>query len=95
MAPVPFDVTRFRAFLRAITARTLVVWGEHTPLRPPDAEARLADLRSVVRAELAGAAHNLHHEQPAALAELLLTFFTASDASAPRLTSSTASDASP
>jgi pimeloyl-ACP methyl ester carboxylesterase len=74
--PMPFDATRFMAFLRAITSPTLVVWGEQSPMRPPDAEERLAHVADLTRLELAGAAHNLHHERPAELAAMLSAFLT-------------------
>jgi pimeloyl-ACP methyl ester carboxylesterase len=73
-APTPFDLPRFLAFLRAITAPTLVIWGEHTPNRPPDAAHRLTQLSRCTEATLAGAAHNLHHERPLELATALLAF---------------------
>jgi pimeloyl-ACP methyl ester carboxylesterase len=73
-APTPFDLPRFIAFLRAITAPTLVVWGEHTPNRPPDAAHRLAQLPRATELTLAGTAHNLHHERPRELAMALLAF---------------------
>jgi pimeloyl-ACP methyl ester carboxylesterase len=73
-APTPFDLPRFLAFLRAITAPTLVIWGEHTPNRPPDAALRLAQLTHAREVTLAGAAHNLHHERPRELAMALLAF---------------------
>lgn len=74
-APMPFDVHRFRAFLQAIRAPTLVVWGERSPMRPPDVEERLALIADLTRFELPGAAHNLHHERPAELAAVLDGFF--------------------
>ncbi|MFO0750387.1 MAG: alpha/beta hydrolase [Myxococcota bacterium] len=79
--PMPFDAARFGAFLRAVTCPTLVVWGEQSPMRPPDAEARMQMLADVTRYELAGAAHNLHHERPAELAVTLSAFLTSRYAS--------------
>lgn len=75
-SPVPFDVTRFRVFLQAIRCPTLMVWGERSPMRPPDAEERLALLHDLTRFELPGAAHNLHHERPEELAAALMGFFS-------------------
>jgi len=74
-APMPFDVGRFRAFLQAIRAPTLIVWGERSPMRPPDVEERLALIADLTRFDLPGAAHNLHHERPAELAAVLDGFF--------------------
>ena len=73
-APTPFDLPRYLAFLRAITAPTLVIWGAHTPNRPPDAALRFAQLTHASEVTLAGAAHNLHHERPRELAMALLAF---------------------
>jgi pimeloyl-ACP methyl ester carboxylesterase len=73
-APSPFDLPRFLAFLRAITAPTLVLWGEHTPNRPPDAAHRISQLARVTEATLPGTAHNLHHERPRELALALFAF---------------------
>ncbi|MFT7583299.1 MAG: pimeloyl-ACP methyl ester carboxylesterase [Myxococcota bacterium] len=70
-----FDLDRFRCFLEAITAPTLVVWGETTPFFPADVETRLSWLRDVRTFTLPGASHNLHHEQPVALAATLRGFF--------------------
>lgn len=75
--PVPFDAGRFAAFLRAITCPSLVVWGEQSPMRPPDAEQRTQMIAELQRAELPGAAHNLHHERPHELAPILSSFLTA------------------
>jgi pimeloyl-ACP methyl ester carboxylesterase len=74
-APMPFDVHRFRAFLQAIRAPTLVIWGERSPMRPPDVEERLTLIADLTRFELPGAAHNLHHERPTELAAVLDGFF--------------------
>jgi len=73
--PVPFDVQRFRTFLQAIRCPTLAVWGERSPMRPADAEERMALLHDLTRYELPGAAHNLHHERPDELAAVLAAFF--------------------
>lgn len=75
--PMPFDVTRFYAFLRAIACPTLAVWGEQSPMRPSDVEARMQMVADLTRFELAGAAHNLHHERPAELATAVSSFLVA------------------
>lgn len=74
-APMAFDVVRFRVFLQAIRCPALIVWGERSPMRPPDAEERMALLGNLTRLVLPEAAHNLHHERPAELARALLGFF--------------------
>ncbi len=74
-SPMPFDLPRFRAFLQAIRSPTLAVWGERSPMRPTDVEERMALIADLTRIDLPGAAHNLHHERPEALAKVLLDFF--------------------
>lgn len=75
-APMPFDVTRFRTFLQAIRCPTLMVWGERSPMRPPDAAERAALIGDLSEYLLPGAAHNLHHERPDELAAVLAGFFS-------------------
>lgn len=72
--PIPFDAQRFATFLAAITCPVLSVWGERSPFRPPDLEARLALIKDLVRHEIAGAGHNLHHEHPTEISAVLLSF---------------------
>lgn len=77
-APVPFDAARFSAFLSAITCPTLLVWGERTPMKPPDVEVRKRLLSGgtggLTERILPGAAHNLHHERPSELTVLIAEF---------------------
>ena len=75
--PMPFDAARFSAFLRAVVCPTLIVWGEQSPMRPPDAEQRMQLIGDLTRLELPGAAHNLHHERPSELAAMLQAFLVA------------------
>jgi pimeloyl-ACP methyl ester carboxylesterase len=74
-APMAFDLARFRTFLQAIRCPTLMVWGERSPMRPPDVAERLALLSDLTEFVLPGAAHNLHHERPEELSAVLLGFF--------------------
>ena len=76
-APVPFDAARFAAFLSAIACPTLLVWGERTPMKPPDVEARKRLIAGLSERVLPGAAHNLHHERPSELTVLLAEFLDA------------------
>lgn len=75
-SPMPFDLARFRVFLQAIRCPTLAVWGERSPMRPPDANERMALIQDLTQFVLPGAAHNLHHERPDELAAVLLGFFS-------------------
>jgi pimeloyl-ACP methyl ester carboxylesterase len=73
-APVPFDAARFAVFLANIACPTLLVWGEHTPLKPSDLDARKRLIIDLNERTLPGAAHNLHHERPSELAVMLAEF---------------------
>ncbi len=73
-APIPFDSARFSTFLDQITAPTLIVWGERSPMRPPDAEDRMKRIANLRRETLRNTAHNLHHERPDDLAALIAPF---------------------
>jgi pimeloyl-ACP methyl ester carboxylesterase len=67
--------TDIRSKLSRVQAPTLIVWGEHDTLIPPDVGERLCD--SLPRAELViipGAAHNPMWDRPAAFNRLVLEF---------------------
>lgn len=80
--PVPYQADEALACWRAIRAPLLWVEGEHsTPerwwggrLTRAEFHARLDVVPQVQRERLADAAHMLHHDQPEALAALLLRF---------------------
>ena len=74
-AAMPFDGGRFDAFLQAVDCPALVVWGEHSPFKPADADARVARLKDATTYTMAGIGHNLHHERPHELAAVLRGFF--------------------
>ena len=69
-----FDVHRFEAFLAAVACPVLMVWGEYTPFKPPDTDRRVGLLKDVASASVQGAGHNLHHEAPEALTEVMVSF---------------------
>ncbi|MCB9564870.1 MAG: alpha/beta hydrolase [Kofleriaceae bacterium] len=73
MGPYPFRVDLAAAFWRRIACPTLVVDGEASMLRLPDAdrEARRGFLGDARHAVLPGAGHMMQRHQPDALAELL------------------------
>ncbi|MEP7282581.1 MAG: alpha/beta hydrolase [Rubrivivax sp.] len=80
--PVPYRVDEVLAAWRAIRAPTLWVdgaltdisrwWGER--YSRAEFEQRLTVVADLQRARLAGAGHMLHHDEPAALARVLLDF---------------------
>lgn len=67
-SPQPFSERQFVKFLAEITAPTLVVYGADSPFPGIERARHLADA-TVERVPQAG--HLLHHDQPAALAELI------------------------
>jgi pimeloyl-ACP methyl ester carboxylesterase len=71
-----FDVMRFEAFLRAVECPTLLVWGEHTPFKPPDTGHRVSLLSDAQEVVVLGAGHNLHHEAPEPLSRAMATFLS-------------------
>jgi pimeloyl-ACP methyl ester carboxylesterase len=73
----PFDSKPFMAFLREITAPTLLVHGADSQFIPSDYEARRRSLQHAEEVVLPGAGHLVHHDQPDALAELINSFFNA------------------
>jgi pimeloyl-ACP methyl ester carboxylesterase len=73
-SPMPFDVIRFGTFLREIRCPTFLIWGAHSPMRPADADARMALIADLTTATLPEAAHNLHHERPDELLALITPF---------------------
>ena len=69
-APAAFDRARFGACLRAITAPTLVLQGEHG-FRSRDDDERIALLATHKRVVLAGAGHMLHWTHGTEIARLV------------------------
>ncbi len=67
MAPVPFRPDAFRAFLRAIRAPTLVVFGDRG-MRVPDEDERLACIAGATRVVLPDVGHMVHWFADEALA---------------------------
>jgi pimeloyl-ACP methyl ester carboxylesterase len=76
-APIPFDPLRFRAYLERITSPVLALWAEVSPMHAPDEDARLAALGDVTVETIPGTGHNMHHEQPVAVAEAIRRFLVA------------------
>jgi pimeloyl-ACP methyl ester carboxylesterase len=84
--PVLYRLEEVKACWRAITAPVLWVAAEESFVMKryrgqghgegEDYLARLASFRSIREVKLAAAGHNMHHDQPEKLAELLEEFFT-------------------
>ena len=73
-APTGFDAARFRAFLMRIQCPTLAVWAEKSLMHASDEQERLEALGDVEQHTIPGVGHNMHHEKPEALADLLRAF---------------------
>jgi pimeloyl-ACP methyl ester carboxylesterase len=80
--PVLYRLEEVKACWREITAPVLWVAADESFVMkrhqadPDDYRARLDCFRSVREVSLADAGHNMHHDQPEKLAELLEDFFT-------------------
>jgi pimeloyl-ACP methyl ester carboxylesterase len=70
-SPLPFSLRRARAFWSAITCPVLHVLGSESQFRLPDADERLACFRHLRQVEVPQAGHMMHHDQPAATAQLI------------------------
>jgi pimeloyl-ACP methyl ester carboxylesterase len=84
ISPVLFPLEDAMACWRRVTATTLWVAGRQSPVmrsfadQPDDYAQRLACFADVQVAQLDDCGHNLHHDQPEALAKLLDGFFSGS-----------------
>jgi pimeloyl-ACP methyl ester carboxylesterase len=75
-APQPFYEAQAIEFLRAIQCPVLIVEGQLSHHRQrSDKQARLDALKNKQFAEIDGAGHMVHQENPAALAQVLAAFF--------------------
>lgn len=63
-AAKPFIWTEAVALWRAIEAPVLSLAGAESPWVPDQLDARHAELRTVTRAQVPGAGHNIHHDRP-------------------------------
>lgn len=73
-APQPFYVAQARAFWGRIACPVLFIGGGESEFRHFDASDRLAAFQDLRRAEIPGAGHMVHHDQPALLAEAVSAF---------------------
>jgi len=73
----PFDPSVFMAFLREITAPTLLVNGAESKFLPADYLERRRSLPHAREVVLPGAGHLVHHDTPILLAETINSFFNA------------------
>jgi pimeloyl-ACP methyl ester carboxylesterase len=76
-SPVPFQARLFVAFLREITAPTLLIDGLESPFRMADADVRRSALRHARSLGLTGG-HLLHHDNPVELAAAIRSFLECS-----------------
>lgn len=71
----PFSTETFKGFLREITAPTLVVRGGKSTFIVQDYGDRIQSLPNAIEAVIPDAGHLVHHDQPEALAALIVSFF--------------------
>lgn len=83
ISPVLFPLDDAMACWRQVSAKTMWITGRQSPImqalekRPDDYAQRLACFADVRVEHLDDCGHNLHHDQPEALARLLDAFFSA------------------
>ena len=70
----PFYLSEWRAFWGRMPGPVLLVRGGESPFSLPDAQERLLALPSPIVRDVTDAGHNVHHDQPDVLAELLRGF---------------------
>jgi pimeloyl-ACP methyl ester carboxylesterase len=82
ISPVLYPMAEAKACWRRMTAPTLLIAGHNSPImkpfvdHPDDFQERMACFVTVRNAWIDNCGHNLHHDQPEALARLLDKFFS-------------------
>jgi pimeloyl-ACP methyl ester carboxylesterase len=71
-SPVPFQASLFVQFLECITAPVLLVDGADSPFQVPDRQQRQDRLRRAERVVLPSVGHMVHHDDPEALARVIV-----------------------
>lgn len=74
IAPMPFVVEAFMAFLERIECPTLIVHGGTTGFHTEDEDARIAKIKDARIVEIPDAGHMMHWTQPEKLAEVMVGF---------------------
>jgi pimeloyl-ACP methyl ester carboxylesterase len=72
---IGFSAANFKGFLSEITAPTLVIRGGTSTFVVQDYADRIKSLPKATEAVIPGAGHLVHHDQPDALAAVIVSFF--------------------
>lgn len=74
-SPIPFPPELSRKLWSEITSPVLIFFGGQTHIRPKNLEEILSHFKNVELHEVEHAGHNMHHDRPEFLMEIMETFF--------------------
>jgi pimeloyl-ACP methyl ester carboxylesterase len=76
-APKPFLKSEIEPMWRALTMPVLSVYGTESPWIPEDLDYRHSCLPNARVVKVEGAGHNVHHDRPSVVADLVTEWMTA------------------
>ena len=74
-SPIPFPPELSRKLWSEITSPVLIFFGKQTHIRPKNLEEILSHFKNVELHEVEHAGHNMHHDKPEVLIEVMDEFF--------------------
>lgn len=74
-SPIPFPPELSRKLWSEITSPVLIFFGRQTHIRPKNLEEILSHFKNVKLHEVEHAGHNMHHDKPEVLIEIMDEFF--------------------
>lgn len=74
-SPIPFPPELSRKLWSEITSPVLIFFGKQTHIRPKNLEEILSHFKNVELHEVEHAGHNMHHDKPEVLIEIMDEFF--------------------
>jgi len=74
LAPIPFPPELSRAMWSNITSPVLIVFGKETHLKSSNIEEVISHFRDCTYREVEGAGHNIHHDRPEDLIQIISKF---------------------
>ncbi len=74
-SPIPFPPELSRKLWSEITSPVLIFFGQQTHIRPKNLEEILSHFKNVELHEVEHAGHNMHHDKPEVLIEIMDVFF--------------------
>ena len=74
--PIPFPPELSRKLWSEITSPVLIFFGRQTHIRPKNLEEILSHFKNVELREVEHAGHNMHHDKPEVLIEIMDEFFS-------------------